>query len=500
MIDYMIWCEIHRLSETGLKVSQIAQSLSLDPKTVQKWVDRPYARRKGSERSSKLDPYKAQIVRMLAQEAYTGEQILREIRKQGYPGGRSILQEYLNLIRPVHKKAFATLSFAPGECAQVDWGHAGTVQVGNTRRRLSFFVMTLGYSRMSYVEFTLSEQMEHFLGCHKNAFEFFGGVPEKVMIDNLKSAVLDHPKGGPVHYHPRYLDFAAHYGFEPRACNVRSPHEKGQVERAVSYVRSSFLNGLNPERFAPINPQARLWLDTVANLRVHKELNERPIDRFDRLEKAALKPLGLRPYDVGVSFQVSSNSQFRVVLDTNKYSVPAEYASRRLTLRQYPDQVLIYHEHNLIATHPRSYQRRQDILIEDHQRALLAYKKNAKEQQALSRLLRLSPQAELFVQGLQNRNLRARHHILKVSALVDIYGEEALRRALEDAVELEAFHSEYILNLLEQRSRLIPEASPLHLTRNENLLNLELPEPDLSIYELKNQKDNNENHGYDPTA
>jgi transposase len=493
MIDYTIWCEIRRLSETGLKAPQIARVLSINPKTAQKWVDQPYAQRKASERSSKLDPYKPLIRRMLDQEAYTGEQILREIRKQGYPGGRSILQEYLSVIRPPRKKAFATLSFVPGECAQVDWGHAGSVQVGNTRRRLSFFVMTLGYSRMIYIEFTLSEKMEHFLGCHKNAFEFFGGIPEKVMIDNLKSAVLEHPRGGPVRFHPRYLDFAAHYGFEPRACNVRAPHEKGQVERAVSYVRSSFLNGLHPESFAPINPQARLWMDTVANLRVHKELNERPIDRFDHLEKAALKPLGLRPYDVGVSSQTSANSQFRVVLDTNKYSVPAEYASRRLTLRQYPDQVLIYHEHNLIATHPRSYQRRQDILIEDHQRALLAYKKNAREQQALSRLLRLSPQAELFIQGLQARNLRARHHILKVCALVDIYGEEALRRALEDAVELEAFHSEYILNLLEQRSRPLPEAGPLHLTRNEDMLNLELPEPDLSIYDPENEKDENEN-------
>lgn len=494
MIDYVSYCEIQRLAENGLSAAQIATSLSLNPKTVQKWMNQPYRPRKSAKRSSKLDPYKPQIQRMLDQNAYTGEQILREIRKAGYPGGRSILQEYLMHIRPPKTKAFASLSFAPGECAQVDWGHAGTVQVGNTRRRMSFFVMTLGYSRMVYVEFTLSQKMEHFLGCHQNAFEYFGGVPEKVMVDNLKSAVLDHPRGGAVSYHPRYLDFASHYGFAPRACNVRAPHEKGQVERAVSYVRSSFLNGLDPESFAPINPQARLWMDSVANLRIHSQLHERPIDRFDQVEKTALKPLNLHPYDVGVSSQSSANSQFRVVLDTNKYSVPAEYASRRLTLRQYPEKLLIYHDHSLIAEHPRSYQRRQDILIEDHQRALLAYRKNAKEQMGLSRLLRLSPQAEIFVQGLQNRNLRPRNHILKVSALVDIYGEEAVRRALEDAVELEAFSSAYILNLLEQRSRPLPEAGPLHLTRNEDLLNIELPEPDLSLYEPKDNKDKHENN------
>jgi transposase/DUF971 family protein len=486
MIDYVTWCEIRRLAESGLSAPRIAEALNLNPKTVLKWSrESSYRPRKVVIRTSKLDPYKPCILRMLDQHPYSAQQILREIRKQGYPGGRSIVQEYVSRVRPVKKKAYGTLHFAPGECAQVDWGHAGSVRVGNTRRRLSFFVMVLGQSRMMYLEFTLSEQMEHFLGAHRNAFEFFEGVPEKVMVDNLKSAVLEHPRGGVPRYHPRYLDLAAHYGFEPRACNVRAPHEKGLVERAVSYVRESFLNGLSPESFGPINPQARLWLDEVANLRVHKELGERPIDRFEAAERKALSPLPIHPYDIGVEKPVSASSQFRVVLDTNRYSVPAEYAGRRLLLRTYPDRVLLYHGHKLIAEHPRSYQRRKDILNEDHQRALLAHRKNAKEQQALSRLLRLSPQAEVFVQGLQDRRLRSRNHIIKIASLIDRYGEEALRRALEDAVDFEAYSSDYILNLLEQRTRPMAETGPLHLTRNEDLLDLELPEPDISIYEQK---------------
>lgn len=487
MIEYTTWCEIRRLTESGLSVPKIAEDLGLNPKTVLKWSRKEnFAPRKAGVRSSKLDTYKPQILRMLDKHPYTAQQILREIRKQGYTGGRSILQEYVTRVRPAKKKAYATLAFAPGECAQVDWGHAGSVRVGNTRRRLSFFVMVLGHSRMMYVEFTLSQQMEYFLAAHRNALEFFGGVPEKVMVDNLKSAVLEHPRGGVPRYHPRYLDLAAHYGFEPRACNVRAPHEKGLVERAVSYVRDSFLNGLNAENFGPINPQARLWLDEVANLRIHRELAERPVDRFEA-ERKALAPLPACAYDVGSSKVVSASSQFRVVLDTNRYSVPAEYAGRRLTMQTYPERVVFYHDHHLIAEHPRSYQRRQDVLNEDHQRALLTYRKNAREQQALSRLMRLSPKAEIFVQGLQDRRLRSRNHILKVSALIDIHGEDAVRRALEDATEFEAFSSEYIINLLEQRSRPLAEPGPLHLTRNEDLLDLELPEPDISLYE---QKDN----------
>ena len=484
MIDYTLWCEIHRLAGTGLSAPRIAAALSLDPKTVRRRLaETSYPQRKATIRKSKLDPFKDRIVRLLERHPYTNEQILREIRAQGYTGGRSILGDYIRRVRPPRRKrAYETLAFAPGECAQVDWGHAGSVRVGNTRRRLSFFVMTLGHSRMMYVEFTLSQRMEYFLGCHANALEFFGGTPRKVMVDNLRSAVLSHPRGGVPEYHPRYLDLAAHYGFEPRACNVRAPHEKGQVERAVAYVRDSFLNGLEPESFAPINPQARLWLDGVANLREHRELKQRPVDRFED-ERKALLPLPAAPYDAGIDSTVTASSQFRIVVDTNRYSVPAEYASRRLHLRRYPDRLRVHHDHQLIAEHPRSHERRRDILIEDHQRALLAQRRNAREQRALARLLRLTPAAEPFVQGLQERRFRARHHILKLAALIDIHGPDPVRRAVEDALELEAYSVEYILNLLEQRARPLPEAGPLHLTRNEDLLELELPEPDLSVHE-----------------
>ena len=131
--------------------------------------------------------------------------MLQQLRTQGYAGGYSILKEFVRQVRPVRKPAYLMLEFAPGECAQVDWGSLGSVSVGSTRRRLSFFVMVLCYSRLLYVEFTLSEGMEQFLACHRHAFEFFGGVTEKVMIDNLKVGVLRHPVGEPALFHPRYL-------------------------------------------------------------------------------------------------------------------------------------------------------------------------------------------------------------------------------------------------------------------------------------------------------
>jgi transposase len=187
MISYQVFCQIRHLAdEKKFSAAQIADELNLNAKTVEKWMARPtYQRRRASKRSSKLDPFKRQIIGLLERyNSYSAQQILQEVRAQGYQGGCSILKEFVRLVRPARKPAYLTLQFAPGECAQVDWGSFGSITVGGTRRNLSFFVMVLCYSRLMYLEFTLSQAMDHFLSCQQHAFEFFGGVPERIMIDN----------------------------------------------------------------------------------------------------------------------------------------------------------------------------------------------------------------------------------------------------------------------------------------------------------------------------
>jgi transposase len=173
MIDYQCFCQIKHLHEQqGLSASQIAATLSLDPRTVVSWLTQERFRpRKSRPRASKLDPFKAQMVRMLEIYPYSAAQVFQRIREQGYGGGYSLVKAYVRTVRPRRQPAFLTLAFAPGECAQVDWGSFGAVKVGQTSRRLSFFVMVLCYSRMMYVEFTVSQTMEHFLACHHHALE-----------------------------------------------------------------------------------------------------------------------------------------------------------------------------------------------------------------------------------------------------------------------------------------------------------------------------------------
>jgi transposase len=488
MIDYETWCKIrHAIDIEHLSVAQTAKALALHIRTVASWAKRNhYEPRKAVKRPSLLDPYKGEITRMLDRyPSYSGQQILQHLREMGYPGGRSILLDYLRLIRRKPMAAFLKLAFAPGEAAQVDWGEYGTIQVGNTRRKLYFFVMVLCFCRRMYLEFTVRQTMEHFLAAHENAFAAFGGVPGRIIIDNLKTGVISHPAGCPPVFNSRYLDYARHCGFDPVACNAGKGNEKGRVENGVGYVKKNFLNGLELADFSAIHPQAKLWLDTVANVRIHGETRQRPIDLFEQ-EKPHLRALNPNHYDTSRVLAVRVSKQFRVAFDTNHYSVPIQYCGLSVTLKAWPDRLCIYHEQNLIARHVRSYDRHQDIEDPDHPKALLEQRATAQEQRLLVRFLAITPKAQPYLQGLEQRRLHTRNHVAKINALAEIHGTAATARAIEDALEFGAFNCEYIANLLDARSRKLPEASPLQLTRRQDLLDLELAQPDLSLYEVRN--------------
>lgn len=480
MIDYATWCALRDGSARHLTPTQLASELKLDIKTVRRWLGRPYEPRRAPKRPSLLDPFKGRIVRWLEVHPLSAQQVFQRLREQGFAGGISIVKDYVHTIRPRPREAFLTLAFAPGECAQVDWGELGTIAVGGTRRRLSFFVMVLAYSRQLYVEFTLSQTMEHFLTAHMNAFNALG-VPAKVMVDNLRSAVLTHARGERPVFNPRYLDFARHYGFEIVACAVAKGNEKGRVERGVGYVKINFLRGLELPDFAALNPAVQYWLESVANVRVHRETHRRPLDLWAE-ERAYLQPVNPRPFDAGLVLAVRANRQFRVSFDGNRYSVPARFAGSQVVLKAYPDRVCVYQGEALIARHGRSYDRHQDIEDPDHPKALLAQRRHARDQHVLVRFLALSPQAAGYYTGLCERRGNAMVHVRKIVALTDIHGAEPVARALADATVFAAFSSEYIANLVEARARQLPQASPLSLTRRQDVLDLELPPPDMSAY------------------
>jgi hypothetical protein len=326
--------------------------------------------------------------------------------------------------------------------------------------------------------------MEHWLACHQNAFAAFGAVPGKIMVDNLRSAVMSRIVGQAPVFNPVYLDFAAHYGFNIAPCNIGKGNEKGRVENGVGYVKKNFLAGLDLPSFEAINPAARLWCETIANVRIHGETKRKPLDMFEE-EKPFLLPLSAQPYDIGVIKQLRASPQFRVSVDANRYSVPSEYAGAKVSVKTYPDRICIYHDDKLIARHSRSYEKNKDIEDPDHPKELIAQRKKARDQKIFMRFLALSPRAMDYYQKLQDKRMNPTHHVRKIVALSEIYGVEPVARAMEDAFCFEAFSCEYIANLIEQRSRALPEPGALHLTRRSDLLDLDVEPPDLSIYQNK---------------
>jgi len=234
------------------------------------------------------------------------------------------------------------------------------------------------------------------------------------------------------------------------------------VENAVGYVKHNFLAGRPINQFDSLNPAVGLWLEQIANVRVHGRTRRRPVDLFVA-EKPMLKPLPTHPYDCAMIGHASVDRQFRVRVDGNRYSAPPAYTGRKVLLKLYPERLCLYDGEKLVAEHLRSYERNRDFENPEHARPVLERKRRADEQHLLKRFLALSPQA-------------------------DVYGAEKVARALADALAYHAFSSDYIANILEQRERRLPEPGPLHLARKQDLLDLELPDPDLSVYGTDQQQ------------
>lgn len=178
MIDFHLFQQIHHPREhERLTIRQIAARLQLHPETVSRWFKQSrFEPRQTPKRASKLAPFRGDIARSLEQHPDSARQIWQRLRQQGYAGAYIIVGDLVRSLRPAPTKAFLSLHFLPGQCAQLDWGHAGWMQIGFTRRRVSFLVLVFAYSRKMYVEFTLGQSMEQFLCAQQNGFRWIGGV------------------------------------------------------------------------------------------------------------------------------------------------------------------------------------------------------------------------------------------------------------------------------------------------------------------------------------
>jgi transposase len=360
---------IKELYRMGWSLSDIARHTRHDRKTVRRVLAEPLlpAAKPRKVRRRKLDPYGEYLRKRLDEGVWNAHKLYGEIKARGYPGSETQVRAWMHPLR-VARAGQATVRFEtePGQQAQVDWGHFGTLQHHGRQMRLYAFVMTLGWSRAMYVEFTTTADEAAFVRCHLNAFRYLGGVPREIVHDNLKTAVLGRDATGVIHWNPRYLDLAHCYGFNPRACQPYRAQTKGKVESGVKYVRGNLCVGLSYVDLADLNAQALVWLDTVANMRVHGTTREVP---FDRLPLEGLQPLPERcTFDTSRIAYRQSSRDCLVSYAGNFYSVPAAYVCQQLMVKETAaGVVLIFSPQGAeIARHRLATGRYQRVVLPEH--------------------------------------------------------------------------------------------------------------------------------------
>jgi len=360
--------------------------------TVQRLLlDAGVSRSAIQRRPSQVDPYLPFIRETLAKYPQVrSSRIWSMVRDRGYPGSKDYFRSIIGTMRPRKPaEAFLRVAVLPGEQAQVDWAHFGTLGEGRSARPLMAFVMVLSHSRRIFLRFFLSGNTAAFLRGHVEAFQAFRGVPRDCLYDNLKSAVLER-QGGAIRFNPQLLELATYYRFEPKPVNVARGNEKGRVERAIRYIREGFFTARSYVSLEDLNAQAREWCEGDSSDRRHPEQRERNVRDVFEEEVGRLRALPNLPFDVRERVVVSCGKTPYVRFDTNDYSVPADHVRRSLTIEATEVRVRIFDELTLVADHPRRWDKHVRVEDPAHIARLEAAKREAREHRRIPPTNRIS--------------------------------------------------------------------------------------------------------------
>jgi transposase len=317
---------------------------------------------------STLEPWRAQIGNWYAAGIQGTTIHATLVRNHGYTGSYSAVYRFLHqLVVDEVADVPLRLEFKPGEAVQVDFGAGPPITDVHTGEifKTWFFVMTLAWSRHQYAEFVRDQTVATWLGCHRRAFEWFGGVPLRVTIDNAKCAITR-----ACVYEPEvqrsYGECAEGYGFKIDPCPPRDPQKEGIVESGVKYIKGSFLPLREFRDLADANRQLHEWVLGQAGNRIHGTTREAPLKRFADVEKSLLKPLPDVPPQLAAWLKVKVHRDSHVQFEYNYYSVPFHLVGQALWLKASDTVVTMYLEHEPVATHVRLKHRGERKTVPDH--------------------------------------------------------------------------------------------------------------------------------------
>lgn len=382
-------------------------------------------------------------------------------KERGYTGGPSHFRYLVSHHRPRPvAEAYLRLVTLPGEQAQVDWGHFGHLEIGRARRPLMAFVMVLSWSRRIYLRFFPDAKMENFLRGHVGAFEAFCGLPRILLYDNLKSAVLER-QGNAIRFHPTILDFAGHYRYEPRPVAVARGNEKGRVERAIRYIRDAFFAARTFADLADLNRQAEAWCLGQADERPCPQDKTITVREAFAKEQPRLLALPANPYVTDERVAVSVGKTPYVRFDLNDYSVPHTQVRKTLIVMADPERVRILDGFEVVASHPRSYDKGKQVEEPAHIEKLVERKAQAREQRGMSRLTQAVPASSEMLARAAERGEGMGGITSSLLRLVERYGAAEVQEAVLAALARGVPHPHAVRLALEVQRELKDQPPPV---------------------------------------
>jgi transposase len=474
--------QIVKLRRAGYGMRKIAERAACNRKTVRKVLQAagleqaPPPRPRAAVRS-KLDGFK-ETIQELAEKGLKTPRILREIRELGFTGARTIVADYAHQFRPQRspKKIRRRFETRPGAEMQIDWSPY-RVPIAGKVRTVHAFSALLHYSRKAHVRFYENERESTLLEAHVHAFDDFRGVTQKLVYDNMATVVLGRiAKSGKPIWHPRLLDFAKHYGYEPLLCRVRDPDRKGGVEAIFSYLEHDFVAASSFESLDEMNARVRTWLDQVANARVHGTTRKVPDEEWlvERDLLIALPDAHFSTFDEELR-QVDEDTT--VWVRGTPYTVPWRCANKTVTVRLYHGHFEVLAPDGTTVALRRSYVSPKDKgkLQIDKSHFEGMPRRSGESGPGVARrledglLIRFPTLADL-VAGIKQRMKGLAHvHLRILSRLAARYGDEPFLHTGEQALELRSYNAHTVQRLLERHHPLPPAEPTTPLTQSRSL-------------------------------
>jgi transposase len=471
----------------GRNVSQIKRSLGFDRKTIRKYLE--LAERNGLSRDTPLQPYdyylqlastlqsglktpvdsssafkktalyQVLIEKLLAKRYMKPKQVYRILlRDHEYPLSYASFKRYMNIKYPKQPRNCLRIEVKAAEEAQVDFGSAGMMYDPETgrMRRAHIFILTLSYSRLAYVEFVFDQGQVTWVKCHMHAFEFFGGVPERIILDNLKSGILRPNTYDPI-FNRAYAECAKHYGFIIDPAKIARGEHKGKVERKIPVVRQQFLSSHDFRDIKEANGKVRQWCLHDYGMQAHGTTKRKPLEVFHQEEKPLMKCMPEEKFDMPLWKEAKVHPDHHIVFDKNYYSMPTRYVGKKVWVRGGLTTVYIFSEGELVKTHARSYRegtwRTDETDYPPHKSRYLLKTTGYYQNEALRHGEYVCQVVMRIMTEHAYRNLRKVQAIFRLS---DKYGAEALNLTCKRCIFYEDYRISTIKRILLKQLYLLP--------------------------------------------